>query len=459
MAASKDKSFLIQRGTTYLVNVKVPAHLREIIGKAHLRQTTGTDSLARANLIKHGIIHALKQQIEEAERVHRGRSEGAARSRIKEAMEWRQDLRQAEEHDQQNPEAEAWDITTSLLADRAHEIEEAEGPARAKEFHAIATGKANPISAHVDQWIAERPMKPRQQTDYRRAVSKFTAWLAAGKHPEAIERITRRIAGQYISEAFVTAGVHPRTANKDISCVASLWKWAERKGIAKENVWSGQSLAKPKAGRKEEPRPFTDTEVETLFNGKVVAVGRRKPVMVQPSPMLRDFMTIAALSGMRVEEIAKLTVEDVTDGYFDIHTAKTKAGIRQVPIHPALSEIITRRTDKKKPKDTLWPELPEPKPGSPIEKSQKVVKEFVTYRRQVGVDDREEGARQSKVTFHSWRRTFVTKAEQAGQAPHLIEVVVGHKRPGMALGVYSGGPLMEQLRAVVESVNLPAGVE
>ena len=38
MAASKDKSFLIQRGTTYLVNVKVPAHLREIIGKAHLRR-------------------------------------------------------------------------------------------------------------------------------------------------------------------------------------------------------------------------------------------------------------------------------------------------------------------------------------------------------------------------------------------------------------------------------------
>jgi integrase len=90
-----------------------------------------------------------------------------------------------------------------------------------------------------------------------------------------------------------------------------------------------------------------------------------------------------------------------------------------------------------------------------MERSQRVVKQFVTHRRAIGVDDRVEGARQSRVNFHSFRRTFVTKAEQAGMQPHLIEVVVGHKRPGMALGVYSGGPLLQQLREVVESVRLP----
>ena len=59
------------------------------------------------------------------------------------------------------------------------------------------------------------------------------------------------------------------------------------------------------------------------------------------------------------------------------------------------------------------------------------------------------------ITFHSWRRTFVTKAEQAGQSPNLIAFVVGHERPGMTLGVYSGGPLLEQLKGVVESIRLP----
>ena len=60
----------------------------------------------------------------------------------------------------------------------------------------------------------------------------------------------------------------------------------------------------------------------------------------------------------------------------------------------------------------------------------------------------------TRVDFHSWRRTFITKAEQAANQPHLIEALVGHKRAGMTLGLYSGGPLIEQLRTVVESVKL-----
>ncbi len=448
---AKDTSFLEFIGSQYRVTVKVPRHLREIVGKAHLRHPLHTGSLARANALKHGVIHQLKGIIQDAEERYRGTAGSQERTRIHEAMEWRHDLRRAHEADREDPEAEAWDITTSLLADRAEEIAEAEGLPRAQEFHAIATGKATPITALVDQWIAERPMKPRQVTDYRRAVSKFTAWLAQGRHPEAIERVTRRIAGSYISEAFVKAGVHPRTANKDISCLASLWKWSERKGIVNENVWKGQSLAKPQPTKAEAKRPFTDKEVETLFTGE----GKTKTTQ-----LLRDFMTIAALSGMRVEEIARLTAGDIHGECFDITKAKSRAGVRMVPIHPALAEIVTRRTTGRKPTETLWPELPEPKPGSPIEKSQKVVKQFTTYRRRLGVDDTPEGARQSRVDFHSWRRTFVTKAERAGNQPHLIEALVGHKRAGMTVGLYSGGPLIEQLRAVVESVKLkPLTVE
>ena len=39
---------------------------------------------------------------------------------------------------------------------------------------------------------------------------------------------------------------------------------------------------------------------------------------------------------------------------------------------------------------------------------------------------------------------------------HIIAVVVGHKRTGMTLGRYSGGPLLEQARRqCVEAVRLP----
>jgi integrase len=420
---------------------KVPEPLRGIIGKAHLRHPLHTDSLVNANL-KLRIVADLKDRLEAAAKGIPEGKPGAKRSLANEALEWRDDLRMIHEVSHHDPEQ--WDIATSRLADRAEEIEEREGPAQAKEFHANARGHATPITALVDAWITERSMKARQQTDYRRAISKLITWLAAGKHPQAIERITRRIAGSYVSEAFVTTGVHPGTTNKDVSAIASLWKWAIKKGHASDNVWSGQSLPKPKPNRKTEPRPFTDDEVADLFSkGK-------------PSQLLRDCMTIAALSGMRVEEIVQLTVEETTGGTFNIAKAKTAAGIRLVPIHPDLSGIIARRTKGKAPTDDLFPDCPSPEAGSAMERSQRVVKQFVTHRRGVGVDDRIEGARQSRVNFHSFRRRFVTKAEQAGCQPHLIEFALGHKRPKMTLGVYSGGPLLEQLRTVVESVNLPA---
>lgn len=71
------------------------------------------------------------------------------------------------------------------------------------------------------------------------------------------------------------------------------------------------------------------------------------------------------------------------------------------------------------------------------------------------MDDTREGKRRGLVNFHSFRRWFITKAEQAGQPESVIAVVVGHKRPGMTFGVYSAGPLLEQARACVEAVKLP----
>lgn len=59
--------------------------------------------------------------------------------------------------------------------------------------------------------------------------------------------------------------------------------------------------------------------------------------------------------------------------------------------------------------------------------------------------------------FHSFRRWFITKAEQAGQQVHIIQSTVGHAREGVTLKTYSGGPSLIQRRKVVESVRLPEG--
>lgn len=445
-----DRRYLKKHGNQWVVIIKVPERLRKLVGKAHLKHPLHTDSLAVANREKFRIVANLKESLELAEAEQRRKAKEAPDLIVEEALQWKEAIAKAGDdpsfyayHNEAGELLEdGRDITITLLAERTEELAGKLGDTRAADFKAIATGDATPIQPLISKWLAERPMKPRQQTDYRRAVLKFVGWLSATKSPGSVEGITRRIAGRYVTDAFVEAGVHPKTANKDISCLSGLWKWAERKGIATSNVWQGQSLSKPEQAKSEQKREYTDDELKKLFNGK-------------PSQLVADFMMIAALSGMRVDEIARLSAENIVTDCFDITTAKTKAGIRMVPIHPALTDIVSRRSAGKTGKDSLFPELPVPKPGSAVERSQKVVKAFTLYRRKVKVNDVPEGFRQSRVDFHSFRRWFITKAEQAEQPVHFIEALVGHKRSGMTLGRYSAGPLVAQFRAVVEAVRLP----
>ena len=444
-----DKRHLKKHGNQYLVILKVPAKLREVVGKAHLKHPLHTDSLSLANRDKHKHLAAMKDRLAEAERELVRRSGKNPDGLAAEALDWRMTIAEARDaadtdhgHGRDDHTEDGHDLMLSLLADRSEEIEKREGTERALAFNAIARGEATPITPMIDAWLSEKAMKPRQRTDYHRAVSKFIDWLATSRRPSTVEACSRRVAGSYVTEQFTNNRVHPRTANKDISCLSSLWAWLIKKGYVVENIWTKQGLEEVKVSKGEAKRPYTDVEIATLFAGN-------------PTELLGDVMRIAALSGMRVEEIAKLSVSDVQGGNFDIKKAKTPAGEREVPIHSGLASIITRRTAGRNPTDPLFPELPMPKPGSPVERSQKVVKAFTKYRRKLKVDDVTEGARQSRIDFHSFRRWFITKAEQAGQPPHIISAVVGHKRLGMTLGLYSAGPEVQQFRACVEAVKLP----
>ena len=105
----------------------------------------------------------------------------------------------------------------------------------------VAAGKETPIVVLIDDWLTERGMKPRQVLDFTRAVTKLTTWLAFEGHPPTIEGVTKRIASDYRMAAFVRPGVNPKTANKDISALSSLWRFAERRALVEDNPWRGQS--------------------------------------------------------------------------------------------------------------------------------------------------------------------------------------------------------------------------
>ena len=113
-------------------------------------------------------------------------------------------------------------------------------------------------------------------------------------------------------------------------------------------------------------------------------------------------------------------------------------------------------------------EVTTPPASSPRERSQPVVKAFTRYRRRKGVDERSEGARQSNVDFHSFRRWFIRAARDAltsgrasGYSYWTIAEVVGHSKEdslplAMTMSRYSGDDTGEAKRACVAAVRLPS---
>lgn len=455
-----EKSYLQWHGNQWRVAVKVPEKAQAVLGCKVMKRGLGTASLAEANRLKWDVVADMKRQIHEA----LGSTLVAAHEKpdrlVTEALEWRRQIQ--EEENDPDFDTEARVPASELVTMRAEEIETVEGLRRAKAFNAVALGIETPINSLVDAWLREQKVTPRSVADYRRALGRFVAWCSASKIPATIEKISRKIAGRFVSEAFIATRTDPKTTNKYVSSLSSYWRWLIKRGHCEANPWTGQSVAKAKAHMSAdvtEKRPFSDEEVRALLTATVFDADkatRSKARRADVWDALPDVMRIAAFSGMRIEEIARLTVADCAGGVFDVHKAKSPAGRRAVPIHPEVLPIIARRTEHREDSAFLIHELKTPEAGSKSERSMPLVKAFVVYRRGLGVDDRPEGARQSRIDFHSFRRWFVTKAEMAGQPPHIISSVVGHEvgRQGMTLSVYSSGPSHEQKKQCVEAVRL-----
>ena len=336
------------------------------------------------------------------------------------------------------------------VSDYVDHLRETVGDHAAGLFVDVAMGKATPLLYNLNAWLGEGgqngPYSERSQGQFRSDLQELAAWAEAVGLPLTVEAFTRQAVGRYVQERLAAPGANRATINRKISAASGYWRWMEKRGHAAGNPWVRQSVPKVRSaapgGKK---RPFAPNEIARLLNGGA-------------DQELDDAMRVAALTGARLDAIYRLTVGACRDGWFVMPPQKKEPGPRRVPIHSALHEIVERRSEGKKPTDFLFHEPGPLRAGR--ERSMAASKRFGHYRQRPGVDvhERPDGVRRSLVNFHSWRRTFTTLAEQAGQAPHIISAVIGHKegRAGMTLGRYSGGPSDDQLRACVEAVRLPA---
>ena len=212
-------------------------------------------------------------------------------------------------------------------------------------------------------------------------------------------------------------GLSASTLNRHATTLQELWRWAEDRGHCEgKNPFTGLHQKIRPGKNLLGYLPWTVDELKRLFS---------------PLPSradLAEIMVVALHTGMRLNEIASLTLGDIREAegvsYIEVKDAKTPAGNRQVPLHPRIAWLGKL---KGQPSARVWPgfnpEGPGKKPG------QDASKEFSRFKTARGFTERRK-------TFHSFRKNVTEIMERRGVAENEWAQVLGHER-GFTYGRYS----------------------
>ena len=149
---------------------------------------------------------------------------------------------------------------------------------------------------------------------------------------------------------------------------------------------------------------------------------------------------------MRIEEACALTLETSDDGIFIVADAKTTAGIRQVPVHPALAQLVGRLRDGSA--DGFL--IPSTAAGKYGVRSDPLSKRFGRLKAALGFGPGH--------VFHSIRKTVATQLEQAGVKESIAADILGHEKKTMSYGLYSDGSSTGQKAEALAKVTYPGAL-
>ncbi len=177
--------------------------------------------------------------------------------------------------------------------------------------------------------------------------------------------------------------------------------------------------------------PFNRTELQNMFKGLnnyVNQKGFRAEEIYIP--------LIGLYSGMRVEEICKLRIEDIKQEddiyYFDINedngNVKTEDSIRKVPIHKDLIEkfnFIHYVEIRKNKKEEMLFNLKTVFHKKRIKYNHYFLRDFFADFRDSFVS--QERREENLISFHSYRHSFASRLLESRVEFYTISTLLGHK--------------------------------
>jgi len=447
------------RGGIWWLKLAIPralrVHYRSASGKprTHIEESLGTGDRTAA-MSERDMRVAYWQA--EFRRVARG-ADGVvqAPSLATRAAHWRDALRMAANSDD-------FDALRGILTDEAEEIEQKHGTTAAQRFARLAQATDAPTMREAWQaWIDASEHNESTKGKYKLAFEEFMGRLEV---PDLLLRdVTRKVTQDYAdwlnTEAQSAHGgpLAHRTKKDRITALASFWSdYVERRELVKDgrNPWHELKITgkrKPSDGPEGRKRPYRDEELLALINGPEVRLSEKTRY---PKRTLLELLALGLYTGARLDELCSRKVGEVVpfEHGFMLHItgSKTEAGIRVLPVvHPIAVGILKARIAGRTGRnEQLFAELI---PGGRDKKlSWYPQRALGRYRDQVGLG--------VETDFHSTRRSFITRLEDAGASPLARDRYVGHTPKDLASRVYSGGS-EAQLLKIAEMISYPKEIE
>ncbi len=419
-----------KRRQLWYATLKVPAHLREKVGCTKFLKSLGTADKRKAADLARPYIVQWKKRLKDAERETPGL--------VGEALAWRAEIEQAQRvDDQEEDPREAFAVFTvqESLEERTKGLEKDIGPEAAGQFWKVANGQATLTSLHVSAWEAsicdlEQKTQDQMKKDVQRLTARFQT--VEGINPAAVREWVKSLTSG-------TDGLSRASIKRMGGAWRSFWSYMVNEDAAPHGLTPFAKV--------EEHAPATKT-VKGQVSGWVPFLPDEVCKLVQAAKdrkdhELADLITLGAFTGARIEELCSLKVADVGGSSFHIRDAKTQAGLREVPIHGALGPLVKRLKDASTDGHILAG-LTLNKYG---DRSNAIGKRFGRLKAALGYGPQH--------VFHSLRKTLVTLLEDAGVSENLAADIVGHEKPRITYGLYSGGASLKTKADALALVKYP----
>jgi integrase len=285
-----------------------------------------------------------------------------------------------------------------------------------------ATGRVTKTTEYLDEYLAAQDNTPKTKNMKRSDILRFS------KAFPFFERVTNKKAKDWVR----SLGVAPPTQKRVIGFISDYWRWCiEHKDLTAEYCLKDvtETLRTGKKTTGPSRIHYSDEDYQRLLDSS------------QSDPLLNDLIRLGAHTGCRIEELCSLKLANVTAESLNIVDAKTEAGIREIPIHKDIRQLVARLRDTSTDEYLIS--------GLTFnmydDRSNAIGKRFGRLKRKLGF------GRQH--VFHSFRNTLARKLEEEGVPENIAARTVGHKLKTMTYGLYSGGVSLKVKQEAIDKVS------